>query len=203
MSETYKRAVPVALAIALGLLTLLGLLFVPAVGNTLVTWAAFLAAVALLLGVINLLGVHLRRTARANPYSAALVLSMLVVFALAITDFLGVTDDGVGTVFNVVQAPLEIAMASLLAFILLFAAFRLLQRQRTVWGALFVVTVLTLLLASTALPSFLAVVIHPLGDLINRVFVSAGMRGILIGVALGAVVVALRLLTGIERPYDK
>lgn len=205
MMEMYKRTIPVALAIALGLLTLVGLLFVPAVGTVLVSWAAFLAAVALLLGVINLLGVHLRRTARGNLYSAALVLSMLIVFALAITDsdFLGFTDDGVGTVFEVVQAPLEMAMASLLAFFLLFAAFRMLQRQRTVWAALFVVTVLLLLLASTALPAFLAAIFGPLGDLINQVFVSAGMRGILIGVALGAVVVALRLLTGVERPYDK
>ncbi|MGD8586547.1 MAG: hypothetical protein PVJ75_14445, partial [Chloroflexota bacterium] len=169
MIEMYKRTVPVALAIALGLLTVVGLLFIPALGNTLVSWAAFLAAVALLLGVINLLGVHARRIARGNPYSAALVLSMLLVFALAIGDFFGITDDGVGTVFEVVQAPLEMAMASLLAFFLLFAAFRMLQRQRTIWAALFVVTVLILLLASTALPIFLTRVIESLTDLINQV----------------------------------
>ena len=56
---------------------------------------------------------------------------------------------------------------------------------------------------SAALPSFLATFILPLGDLVSRVFVNPGMRGILIGVALGAIVVALRLLTGIERPYNK
>jgi hypothetical protein len=203
MIEMYRRTIPVALAIALGLLTLVGLLFVPAVGNTLVSWAAFLTAVALLLGVINLLGVHLRRMARGNLYSSALVASMIVVFSLAVTDLLGVTDDGVGTVFEVVQAPLEMAMASLLAFFLLFTAFRMLQRQRTIWSALFIVTVLILLLASTVLPSFLSAVFNPIADLINNVLVSAGMRGILIGVALGAIVVALRLLTGVERPYDK
>lgn len=203
MMEIYKRTVPVALAIALGLLTLVGLLFVPVVGNTLASWAAFLAAVALLLGVINLLGVHARRMAQGNFYSAALVLSMLVVFGLAIGDLLGFTDDGVGAVFELVQAPLEMAMASLLAFFLLFAAFRMLQRQRTLWAALFIGTVLILLLASTTLPSVLSAVVDPLGELINDIFVSAGMRGILIGVALGVVVVALRLLTGVERPYDK
>ena len=95
------------------------------------------------------------------------------------------------------------AMASLLAFFLLFAGFRLLKRQRTPWAVLFIATTVVLLLASTALPSFLSAIIEPLGDLINRIFVSAGMRGILIGVALGTVVVVLRLLTGVERPYDK
>lgn len=203
MMEIYRRTVPVALAIALGLLTLVGLLFVPVVGNTLASWAAFLAAVALLLGVINLLGVHARRMTQGNFYSAALVLSMLVVFGLAISDLLGFTEDGVGTVFEFVQAPLDMAMASLLAFFLLFAAFRMLQRQRTVWAALFIGTVLILLLASTALPSALAAIIDPLGRLIGDIFVTAGMRGILIGVALGVIVVALRLLTGVERPYDK
>jgi hypothetical protein len=201
--EMYKRTLPVALAIAFGLLTLLGLLFVPAVGNALVSWAAFLAAVALLLGVINLLGVHVRRLSRGNLYSLALVVSMVVVFVLAITDFFDVTEDGVGTVFDVVQVPLEMAMASLLAFFLLFAGFRMLKQQRSLWTVLFIATVLVLLLASTALPSILSSIIEPVGELINTVVVSAGMRGILIGVALGAIVVALRLLTGIERPYDK
>lgn len=201
--EMYKRTLPVALAIAFGLLTLLGLVFVPAVGDTLVSWAAFLAAVALLLGVINLFGVHGRRLRNGNLYSGALILSMLLVFALAISDLFGLTEDGVGTVFEVVQAPLEMAMASLLAFFLLFAGFRMLKRQRTPWAALFIGTTVILLLASTALPSFLSSILEPVGDLINRVFVSAGMRGILIGVALGAIVVALRLLTGLERPYDK
>jgi len=193
----------VALAIAFGLLTLLGLLFVPAVGNALVSWAAFLAAVALLLGVINLLGVHARRLATCNWYSTALILSMLIVFALAFTDFFKKTDGGVEKVFAVVQAPLEMAMASLLAFFLLFAVFRLLQRRRTVWSALFAVTVLVFLLASTALPSFLADVVDPVSNLAADIFVSAGMRGILIGIALGSIVVALRLITGLERPYDK
>lgn len=201
--EIHKRTLPVALAVSFGLLTLLGLLFVPAVGSTLASWAAFLAAVALVLGVINLLGVHARRLAQGNLYSGALVLSVLAVFVLAIADYLGFTEGGVGAVFELVQAPLEMAMASLLAFFLLFVGFRLLKRQRTAWAALFIITVVVLLLASAASPPFLSAIIEPVGDFISGVFVSAGMRGILIGVALGAVAIALRVLTGMERPYDK
>jgi hypothetical protein len=59
------------------------------------------------------------------------------------------------------------------------------------------------LLASTALPPFLATIVDPLGEFISGIVVNAGMRGILIGIALGVVVVALRILSGIERPYDK
>jgi hypothetical protein len=201
--EIHRRTLPVALAVAFGLLTLLGLLFVPTVGNTLASWAAFLAAVALLLGVINLLGVHARRLAQGNLYSGALVLSVLAVFGLAIADYLGFTDDGVGAVFELIQAPLEMAMASLLAFFLLFAGFKMLKRQRTAWAALFIITVIVLLLASAALPPFLSKILQPVSEIINGVFVSAGMRGILVGIALGAVTIALRVLSGMERPYDK
>ncbi|UCG23588.1 MAG: hypothetical protein JSW55_15800 [Chloroflexota bacterium] len=199
----YKRTLPVALAIAFGLMTLLGLLFVPAVGDTLVSWAAFLASVALILGAINLLGVHARRLADGNSYSGLLVLSMLAVFGLAFTDYFGFTSHRVGDVFVMVQAPLEMAMASLLAFFLLFAGVRMLNRRRSIWATIFIITVILLLLASTALPPFLSTILDPVAEVINDVLVNAGMRGLLIGVALGVATVALRLLTGSERPYDK
>ncbi|HSH64486.1 MAG TPA: hypothetical protein VLB84_01500, partial [Bacteroidia bacterium] len=44
-------------------------------------------------------------------YSIVLVLSVLSVFALAVTDALGQTEGGVETLFNTVQAPLEAAIS--------------------------------------------------------------------------------------------
>jgi hypothetical protein len=43
----------------------------------------------------------------------------------------------------------------------------------------------------------------PVRNLINAIFVTAGMRGILIGVALATITLSLRLLAGLERPYNK
>lgn len=199
----YRHILPVALAVAFGLLTLVGLLFSSVIGDSLMSWATFLAAVALLLGVINLLGVHARRASEGNPYSGVLLVSAVAIFILALTDFLGLTDGGVTTAFWLVQAPLEAAVAVLLAFFLLFAGFRLLRRQRSGWSILFIISAVLVLLAQTRLPELFDRVFGWLDGIISDVIVVAGMRGILIGVALGAVAVTLRILTGSERPYDK
>jgi NADH:ubiquinone oxidoreductase subunit K len=201
--KEYRHILPVALAVAFGLLTLIGLLFVPLIGDALVSWASFLAAVALVLGVVNLLGIHARRASVGNPYSVVLIISALAIFVLALTDFLGLTTEGVTTAFSLVQAPLEAAVGMLLAFFLLFAGFRLLRDQRNGWALLFVTTAVVVMLAKTRLPLFPANIFGWLNDVISNVIVVAGMRGILIGVALGAVAVTLRILTGTERPYDK
>jgi hypothetical protein len=198
-----RTRLPLALAIAFGGATLLGILLVPGLGISLTAWASFLAAVALLLGVLNLLSVHARRVAEGNLYSGVLVVSMLIVYILAITDWLDLTEGGVRTIFDVVQVPLEAAMASMLAFFLLFSGFRLLQRQRSWWALLFIITVVLLLLAQATLPDLLSNSFSWIGDMLSEIVINAGMRGLLIGISLGIIVVSLRILTGSERPYDK
>lgn len=198
----FRRGIPVTIAVTIGLATLLGLLLYPALSDLILGWAAFLAGAALILGILNLLGIHLRRTAEGNVYSLILVLSMVTVFSLAVTDALEITDGGVGLIFLYVQAPLEAALASLLAFFLLFAGVRLLQHQRNIWSGLFLLTAVLVLLSQSPLPTALRVVVAPIASFIDDVLVVAGMRGLLLGVALGTITLSLRLLAGIERPYS-
>jgi hypothetical protein len=205
-----KRYLPIAVAIAFGLLLLLGLLLpVPALASLLLNWAGFLAAVALILGILNLFAVHLGRLMSGrNLYSGVLILSMVAVFGAAISDTLDLTEGAVTTAFNWVQAPLEAALASLMAFFLLLAGFRLLQRRRNVWSLLFLLTAIIMLLSdalvtSSLLPTEAITLLEDLRNTISDIFVTAGMRGILIGVALGTVTLSLRLLVGIERPYSQ
>lgn len=198
-----KRGLPTFIALTFGLLTLIGLLFLPALSGLILGWATLLAGIALLIGVVNLFFVHAARFFRGNGYSGLLVLSMLALFGLAVSDAWGVTEEGVLTAFNWIQVPLEAALASLLAFFLLFAGFRLLYRQPTGWSFLFILTVILVMLANTPLPAQLGDWFGWIGDVIARIFVDAGMRGILIGVALGTITISLRLLVGLERPYNK
>lgn len=197
-----KRGIPTFVAVITGLATLLGLLALPGLGSLILEWAAFLAAVALILGILNLLTIHTRRIFKGNVYSLVLVVGMLSVFGLAVTDALAVTEGGVATVFTVVQVPLEAALASLLAFFLLFAGVRLWQRQRNGWSALFLVTALFLLFSQSPLPAAFEEVIGPVRSFIQGVLVTAGVRGLLLGVALGTITLSLRLLAGLERPYS-
>jgi hypothetical protein len=199
----FKRSLPLILAYVFGVLALIGLLFLPAIAKILTGWAGFLAAIALLTGIINLLTVHSRRLVQGNVYSGVLVLSLTAVVLLGVTDGLGLTSGGVSTVFKHVQAPLEAALASMLAFFLLFSGVRIIQRRRTWWAIIFIVSVIIFLLGSTPLPGLVGDVFVGLSDFLTKVFVSAGMRGILIGISLGAIAVSLRVLMGTERPYNK
>ena len=102
--------------------------------------------------------------------------------------------------FELVQKPLETAFSSLLAFFLLFAGFRLFQRRRDGWSFLFLATVILLLLP---VPFAAANLFTSLRNLISGLIVTAGLRGLLIGVALGTITLSLRLLVGSERPYSE
>lgn len=196
-----KNGLPVLLAVAFGVLALIGMLLVASLGQIILGWASLLAAFALLLGLGNLFLVHLKRAIRANPYSLLLILSMGVVFLAGVADLLGLTEsDFSQQLFEWLQRPLETAFSSLLAFFLVFAGFRLLQRRRDGWSVLFLVTVIVLLLP---VPGAAANLFTVLRNLISDLFVTAGLRGLLIGIALGIITLSLRLLVGSERPYSK
>lgn len=197
-----KRGLPTAIAVIAGLATLAGLLVFPDLSTLLLEWAAFLAAVALVAGILNLLAIHLRRTAGRNIYSLVLILGMLLVFGLVVTDALGLTEDGVGTVFNTVQVPLEAALASLLAFFLLFGGIRLWQRQRSGWAFLFLLAILFFLVSQSPLPASVEELVSPVRSFIYDVLVTPGVRGLLLGISLGIITLSLRLLAGLERPYS-
>lgn len=204
-----KQSIAVFTAVFFGLLTLVALLFnVGGLSSVILGWVSFLAAIALILGVMNLLLVHLNRVFKEqNLYSGVLVLSILGVFAAAVLDgFTG--SDSVNLLFSWVQAPLEAALASLLAVFLLLAGVQLLKRQRTGWAVLFGLTAVLMLLGqallnSRLLPGGLRAPVNQVVEFVQNVVVTAGLRGLLIGVALGTLLLSLRLLMGVERPYNK
>ncbi|MFZ1397921.1 MAG: hypothetical protein WAS33_13525 [Candidatus Promineifilaceae bacterium] len=205
----FKQSIAVFIAVFFGLITLISLLFnVSGVSTIILGWASFLAAIALIFGVLNLLAVHLTRLFQErNLYSGVLVLGMLGVFGTAVFDSLSGSDN-VSLLFNWIQAPLEAALASLLAIFLLLSGVQLLKRQRTRWAFLFGLTAIVMLLgqallASRLLPTTLRQPVNQLFEFVQTVLVTAGMRGLLIGIALGTLLLSLRLLLGVERPYNK
>ena len=197
-----KRGIPITLAVFVGLATLAGLLFFPPLSSLILSWAGFLAAAALLMGVLNLLGIHFRRGLGGNFYSLALVVSIVVVLGLYVTDSLGETDRGVELVFHTVQVPLESALASLVAFFLLFAGVRMLRDRRDLSTILFLISTLFFLLVQVPLSAAIAGWLVPLRNWIEVVVVASGVRGLLLGIALGILILAVRLLVGLERPYS-
>ncbi|MCB0036573.1 MAG: hypothetical protein KDE51_21220 [Anaerolineales bacterium] len=198
-----SRLFPSIFAIVVGFATLIGLFIAPNLGQIMLNWGSLLAAFALLMGIINLMRVHLNRAStERNLYSLVLVLSMWAIFFLSLTDWLGLTNNTVAEIFTYVQAPLEGAFASLIAVLLLVAGFNMLKHQRSVWTVLFLLAAVLVLLSTIALTAFGTLFLE-IRYWLEAIVVTAGMRGILIGVALGSVMIAIRLLLGIDQPYNK
>jgi hypothetical protein len=210
-----KRGLPLTIAILFGVLTLVSLLLrLPEISNIILGWSAFLAGIALFLGVINLLSVHTNRFFRNRPfgsgniYSGVLALSWIIVFGLGMADLFGQTNNALSQAFQWVQMPLEAALASILAFFLLLSGIRMLQGRRTRWTMLFFITAVLILFAnalilSPFLPDSINQFILQFRDLVQSLIVTAGIRGIMIGVALGIVTLTIRILIGVERPYNR
>jgi len=217
MSNLVRRWIPGLLFATLpGLVVLLGYLFSPSPAGSvlgqfvrwrdiLIEWAVIVAAFAFLLGIFNILRVHGNRISRrqqAWPYSLVLLLALALAWIPPLLPAnIPIRDVANRTVFDYVIAPLGAALAALVLFTLVLAAFRLLRVRRSAGAVLFLVVVAAVLLGSAPLTGmeWLADV----RDWIVNVPGMAGMRGLLLGVALGTMITALRVLLTSERPHTE
>jgi hypothetical protein len=100
-----------------------------------------------------------------------------------------------------VIAPLGASLAALVVFSLTLAAFRLLRQRWNIHSLLFIVVVALSLLGSTPIPGFRW--LSEVRDWLIRVPGMAGMRGLLLGVALGTLITGLRILLASDRPHSE
>lgn len=188
-----------ALAISIGLIVLVGLL----TGSTLagltglvLQIAVITAAMTVLIGVLNLLILHLRRIfgrERGIIYSITLVVSFLLVIALYVLD----QPDARRIVLEDVAVSIESTLSALLVFALVYGAYRLMRRRVTWAAVLFTAIVLITLLG--AVPLSQLALLEQLRAWILAVPASAGARGLLLGIALAAIIAGMRVLIGQER----
>lgn len=173
--------------------------------------AAALAAVALVVGIANLIKVHIEKVNEGGSqavYSGVLIIALVVTFLAALV--LGPTG-GVAEVeptnwlFQYVQVPIEISLVALLAVSLIYAAARLLRRDPSPFSFVFLSTALLVLLGGSLLGTgnfgIISTVFGAVRDWIVTVPAVGGARGLLFGVALGAVATGLRILLGTDRPF--
>jgi len=198
------RVFTAAIAIAAGIL-ILGGYFFPALAGMqmlLLNWAIILTGVAALTGIFNLISVHadkVRRGEKGSIYSALLVISLVATFFLGI--ILRPEHNAMKSLMDGIIIPTEAALMGILTISLLYAAIRLLRRRVDVMSILFLLTAVFLLLGSVTLPSGEIPLLGTLARWVTQVLALGGMRGILIGVALGALTTGLRVLFGADRPY--
>lgn len=216
MSKLVKRWLPSLLFATLpGLVVLFGYLFpnrllihyqgrVTEWRDVLIEWAVIVAGFALILGLFNILRVHGGRVGRRRqgwPYSLVLLLAMMVSWIPPIMSAGNVQEMFDRAVFDYVISPLGASLAALVVFTLALAAFRLLRVRRSAGAVFFLLIVAVVLLGSAPFTGLES--LADIRDWIVNVPGMAGMRGLLLGVALGTVITALRVFVTSERPHSE
>ena len=168
----------------------------------LLEWATVVYAFSLILGSIALWRSHWQRVAgrRANwPYSLLLLAALLGITALGVWKGVDETSP-VGQIYNAINAPLASTMFALLAFVIASAAFRAF-RARSVEATLLLATALVMMIGRVSVGEVISPHLPGFTEWLLDVPNLAAKRAIAIGVGLGAVSTALKLIFGIERSY--
>jgi hypothetical protein len=213
-----KRLIATLIAGVAGLLVLIDftgpLPVVSPLAQITLDWAALIAALALVIGLVNVTGNHIGRVTRRSTdwgYSLILLVAMAIVifagtlFPLqnpdgSLTVPSSLIEQPVRLVFSVVYTPLASSLLALLTFFSLSAALRAVRRRTA--DALVIVAVALAVLVATSLPQL--ELAPGVGDGLRWFsdhVVLAGARGLLIGAAIGALVAGVRVLLGFDQPY--
>lgn len=214
------RAVILAgVAIPLIVVTLLGLEPLPLlpadvnaaitqISQSLVQLLVVVGAIAVVIGIFNLTGAQVRNVRRLprGLYALVTLVTMLSIIVLRVIERAGGLGGGSDfpvapslTLMDALQVAIESALAGLLFFFLVYAAYRMMRRGVNVWNVLFMAALVVVLLGYNTLSGmgFLSAI----RDWLLAVPVHAGMRGLLIGIAIGVVAVGVRLLIGQDRTF--
>lgn len=207
-----KRTAPLIFGFLVGMVMFLQY-FIPhpamtATYNTLLDWKQVVFGMTLILGTVSLIRFHGARLGRRRDgwfYSLVTLLGLSAVVLARI--FFGMESGPYPWFFNHVQSPMQSTLFALLAFYVASASFRAF-RARSLHAGLLLIAGLVVMLGRV-----------PIGDLIGfdvgaeRYSLAAlsgwimdvpniaAKRGILIGVGLGVVATAFKILLGIERTY--
>ena len=167
-------------------------------------WLQTLLAFAFLLGTISLVRLHyhkIRNRADDRGFSWVVILGLAAMVGFG---FIHPEHNSPGSPFDLlfqnIQVPVEATMFSLLAFYIASAAFRAF-RARTLEATLLLVAATIVMLGRVPIGDLISHWIPDATDWILNVPNMAAKRGIMIGVGLGMMATALKIMLGIERAW--
>jgi len=201
----YRRDIPLAITFIVGVIAVLDYYTtLESVTNTFTViknWGVVLQAFALGLGAVNLFRVHGKRVSERTGedwmFSAWLLL-MLVLFVVV---GLGTGQYDASTqyswIYNALYMPLGSTMYSSLAFYMAYGAYKVLRARNFEAALLFITAVLVIIGNTPFFPATYPGFFH-MREWIFGPIVSGAYRGIRIGVGIGAVVLGVKTLVGLE-----
>ena len=216
-----KTTLPLAVAFITGVVFVIAFFLdeksaiVGDISQQLYDWLIIIGGFTLLLGVVSILRVSWQSVERRKEDWIYKLITILSVLAIAIPGLLPESWSSLfgrqeGTtiydwLFIHLQAPMMATMFATLAFYIASAAYRAF-RARTAEATILLVTATLVMLWRVPMgEAFLNLFSEEIPGLINRYIMGgvnlAVQRGIIIGAALGAAAMSLRIILGIERTY--
>ena len=197
-----RRQIPLAIALVAGLFGALSYFIqdptVQDIREQLLTWLRLIGAFAIGIGIVSFLRNHGKKVSRQASgwaFNAVAIASFVAMMTIGL--FGGIGDSSLfRKMFDFAQVPMEATMFSLLAFFIASAAFRAF-RARTKEATLLLLAAVVVMLGRVANIDWLS----QATEWILAVPNTAAARGITIGVGLGMVATALKIVLGIERSY--
>ncbi|MFO7676112.1 MAG: hypothetical protein R6X12_07355 [bacterium] len=202
-----SRTIPLAICLVMGVMMMIQF-FVPhpasvAVYDVTTKWIRIVAAFALVLGVGSLVLYHadrLRRRRAGWPYSIVTLVAVVATTVVGLGWGVRPGSPLQEVVFKNLLVPLNASMFAILAFYMASAAYRAF-RARTREAALLLVAAFIVMLGMVPVGRVMWDKLPDIAEWVLSVPNMAAKRGILFGVALGAIATSLKVILGIERGW--
>lgn len=205
MSTVIKREIPMILTFIVGVLTVTNYYISEPTFNSAMSWTTnailTIATFAVIIGVGSLTITHGSRTMKGEKdwiNSLSLLAIMWLIIIIGFT--YGPTNDVYQWFYNNVLLPLDATILSLIGFFVVTASYRSFVARSDEAALLLVAAILTIIgqapIGGTIWPGFVTIT-----DWLMNIPTTAGMRGFVIGVAIGTVSLGVRVLLGLERTY--
>lgn len=201
-----SRSIPVAIVFVVAMIILVDNFFpgpvTKPITSELLTWAVLLGAFALVLGAVNLVRINLRKLQGkgSERLHAASLLAGALLFSVA-----GIAGGGPNSplyknLFQYIISPFGQAFWGVVLFFLVSASYRGFVAKR--WqAAVILVSGLIYMLGQVPIGEILVPGITKVARWLQDIPNNAGQRGIIIGAAVGAIVLQIRVILGIERGH--
>lgn len=205
----YKRDIPLAITFLVGIIAVLeyytNIVAITDTFTIIKNYGIVLQAFALGLGAVNLFRVHGRRISERRGgndwlFSGWLLLMMIVFIIFGLWRGQFDTDPTYSWLYNAIMLPLGSTMYSSLAFYMAYGAYKVLRARNFEAALLFITAVLVIIGNTPIFPAYFPGFFH-MREWIFTAVVGGAYRGIRIGVGMGAVVLGIRTLLGLETGY--
>ncbi len=178
-------------------------------------WTMIIGGFTLVIGVVSLIRVHYQRVRRRQPgygYSLVMYFFLFLTVLVGVPRNVGSLKLGIESgspfmwIFENLNVPVSSAMFSILGFYVASAAYRAFRAKTFEAGVMLVAAVIVMFgrvpladVISEPLPEWLK--ITNLTSWILNVPTVAARRAIILGMGLGSIATALKIIFGLERTY--